>query len=351
MNELLNPVKTVKKVQSSIGRFETLSRTENEKPRPQSGSSEKSIVEIVTSTDDLEAPNLLTESRRPILTEFRQAPTKSVSNHKRHKKHDSTAFLQQSYLHKSAPNTLPDDAREILKSQPDDEDLLAVLQYLQYGIDGQHEFSIRAVNAKAAQITSVLVTVTIPDHWARLSGETLSHDDKQMRSILISCLTSSAGIGALLTQLKRMSVVNNSTTKDLALLEAVKVLSWVLSPSNIISLLLGDVLSLKNNLAQKQALWQEICSLLGGSKVLATVSQAWANTQDMEKENKDSEWLGNGSQYSAWLAHRITFAAIDIKPNVHAESWIMLSQLLRRGMSLGYRGRLAGTFCPMRKID
>jgi hypothetical protein len=338
MEDFLKPVSTVKRAQSNLESFKAHSMTKNQNLQSQNVPSKRLDFEILPSTDDPSTNDLpLKLEASPLIETISTQPT-SISIHKSHKIHDTAAFLQQVYLQKSGPNTLPDDAREILKSQPDDENLLAVLHYLQYGIEGQHDFSIRGANAKAAQIVNVLVTVTLPDHWPRLSLEKLSKEEKQMKNILLSCLTSPAGIGALVAQIRKISIPQTSSSSRLAIKEAVSALSRVLAPTNILSTFLDDVLNLKDKPAQRNALWQELCSLLGGSKVLAIVTQALVKLQETESGNTEDDWLGDGKQYTVWLAHRIASAAIKIQPN-DSESCLMLMQLLKRGMNLGYRGK------------
>src|SRR5271163_2949401 len=118
MNDLLTPISN-RKIQNSIDKFEKLPvKDEN--------------LTAVSSAQNRE------------------------SKHTRHKKQDSTAFLQQIYLQSNtSTNTLPDDARQILKGQPDEEDFLAVLRYLQFGIDGRHDFNIRVSGPKASLIVQV----------------------------------------------------------------------------------------------------------------------------------------------------------------------------------------------------
>lgn len=335
MAKLPSSVTAARKVQNNIERFETLSLSDST-----NGSSNRSLLEIVTADDGLRTPTFNSATEKPPLVEISRPtlpPQPIISSHKRHQKHDSTAFLQQVYLQKSAPSSLPDDAREILRCQPDDEDLIAVLQYLQYGIENQHDFSLRTISPKGAQIIHTLVTVTIPDHWTSVSTGKLSKSKKEIKKILLSCLTSAAGIGALLAQIRKTSVVSNSVNGNQATAEAKSVLAQVLMPLDIVSILLRDTLALKAKPAQCKAVWQEVCSLLGGSKVLATVAHVSANIRVQGSEDHEAEWLADGTRYAAWLANRITSAATTLKPN-DAESPVLLSQLLKRGMSLGYRG-------------
>ena len=113
MDGLLTEIKSVKKVQSNIDKFENLSLEERTKSRSNSTKSKRSIVDITSSngSDAISEPFDLQPSTATSQTSI--SPRHAV---KKHKRHDSTAFLQKSYLVKVTAGSLTDDAREILKA-------------------------------------------------------------------------------------------------------------------------------------------------------------------------------------------------------------------------------------------
>lgn len=253
---------------------------------------------------------------------------------------NSTAFLQQVYLRNdSSTATLPDEAREILKSQPDHEDFLAVLQYLQSGIAAKHDFNIRASGPKASQILIVLVTVTIPDRWAALNTKPVSTEDREAKSMLLSCLTSVAGLGALHMQIKKLAALATltNTGQSVMLKDVIDVLAHVLHPSSLVETMLGDMFKLHPKPAQRHILWQELCSYVAGGKILSAVAQAFPRVE-LANEEKSLEWLADGNQYTVWLAVNISHAAMTAAIDA-SEAWSMLAQLLKRGLSLGHSGK------------
>jgi telomere length regulation protein len=309
MGDLLTPVQTTRKVKSSVERFETLLAKDG--------------------------------ARSPIdVIEVSSTSRTGESKHSRHKKQDSTPFLQQIYLQSDGSSeTLPDDAREILKSQADHEDFFAVLQYLQFGIEGKHDFNIRASGPRASQILNVLVTVTIPDRWASLNTKPVSREDKEVKSMLVSCLTCVAGLGALHAQIKKLTglAISTKTGGSLMLKDAVDVLTHVLYPSSFIETILCDTLNLHPKPAQQYVLWQELSSFVAGGKILSAVAQAFPLAEP--PNGKDSaEWLADGNQYTIWLARNICHAATKIAV-AEGGAWPMLAQLLKRGLSLGHSGK------------
>jgi len=331
MDNFLTPISTVKKVQSNIEKFETLSLREHGPPRSSSNKSKRSIFEITESKEEptptlqahVESSVTLVEARKP----------SNATQAKKHKRHDSTAFLQHSYLQQSGPASLPDDAREILKSQPDRQDLEAVLEYLNYGIEGKHDFNIRIAGPKAAQIINVIATVTIPDQWHNLRAARLSESEAKIKKAILSCLTSIAGIGALLAQMKKLATIQHQVEDDSLLKDTVNVLSHILNKSQTVTNFLQDATRLYASDVQRRLFWQEITSLLAGSKILNTASHTMAG-----KSVGPEIWLSDGTQYSRWLSRNISVAVTRLTTS-EAESWKMLGQVLKRALNLGYRGR------------
>jgi hypothetical protein len=326
MGDLLTPLKTTRKVKSNVETLETLTLN--------NGAQSPIEVIEVSSTSRSGA--------------FQQS---------RHKKQDSTAFLHKLYLQNdSSLDTLPDDAREILKSQPDLQEFLAVLQYLQFGIDGKHDFNIRASRPKQSQILNVLVTVTIPDRWASLNTKPMSKEDQETKSMLLSCLTCVAGLGALYAHIRRLVAlaVSVKTAQSLMLKDAIDVLAQVLHPSSFIASVLHDTLTLHSKTAQQQVIWQELSSFVAGGKILSTVAQALPLAESAEKDKLSVEWLGDGSQYCKWLARNICHAGTKLAVN-EDEAWPMLAQLVKRGIYLGHSGKSTisglgnGTFSMLSK--
>lgn len=335
MDDIFNPIKTTRRVQHNIEKFETLSLRGTPTSRPASTKSKISIADLSFESSDVVSEPF---SFQPSIDSA--ATTLSAqSTHKTHKRHDSTAFLEKSYLNQSSAKTLPDDAQAILKSQPDREDLVAVLQYLQYGVDGKHDFNIRLPGPKAAQIINVLVTVTIPDQWLYLRGHNLAKPDAQLKKLMITPLVSVAGIGALLMQIRRLS--STTPTDEYPILEdAISILAAILERQSVLRPFMSDSNTFFTTDTPRRVFWQEVTSLLAGSKIFTTMAQVFATVPTLSDQIPECTWLGDGSEYSKWLSRNISATAIDLNSGVSTvnESLSMLGQVFKRGLSLGYRG-------------
>ena len=338
MDELFKPIKTTRKVQTNIDKFETLS-LKDAATASGSGStkSKTSIVDLSSEGSDRASDAF---SLRPSHTSSSTSQSFD-SRQSNHKRHDSTAFVQQSYLHKAPPASLPDDAREILKSQPEVGDVAAVLQYLQCGIEGKHDFNIRIPGPNASQIINVLATVTIPDLWQPLQQRRLSMQHAKLKANLLSSMTSVAGLGAILMQVKRIST-SVAGRQPALLADMISVLSSILTGTQILSSFLSDTTVLPLTDAQRVVYWQEVTALLAGGKILSAISQVLATQPDLENLKGTKKWLGDGTEYSKWLGKNISAVALKATmptPGDHRHMK-MVSQVLKRALNLGYRGSL-----------
>ena len=327
MDSLLTPLQTTRKVKGIKDKFENLSLN-----------NENSLTEV--STTKLKR-NGTSPEKKP----------ENASHTRSHKKQDSTAFLQQSYLQQTYPNVpLEDDAREILKWQPDDQDFFAVLQYLQFGIDGKHDFNVCASSAKASQILNVLITFTLPDRWPSINSKHISKHDAQVKQMFLSCLSCVAGISALTVQIKNLSMMKDaSRSASLHLRDTLSVLAAVLSGNGFVYKMLRQIIDFHKKPMQKVVLWQELTALLAGSKVLSSVAEATLDSltallggskelsaaADATLADEEVLWLGKGNQYCAWLAKNIAYASSKSLAT-ETETHKMLATLLKRNMSLGY---------------
>lgn len=334
MDEDFKPVKTIRKVGNNTDKFESLSLKDISASQPAKTASRIKILDIDLDDVDTASESL---SLRPAADSSHNAISAPSSHTQDH--HNSRAFLSKSYLQKTAPNSLPDDALEILKAQPDNQVLAAVLRYLQCGIQGQHGFNVRLPSPKASQIINALVTITIPDHWLRLRPANPSKDDQQLKQSLLACLKSVAGIGALLMQIRQLSATKSDSANPI-LEDAMSILSLILARERVLDDFLSDANSLYKSETQRRVFWQEVTSLLAGSKVFATMAEVLATLRGPDIDKRTTSWLGDGPQYSKWLAVNISAAAISCSTTSHADDqqWKFLGQVLKRGLSLGYRG-------------
>lgn len=333
MPDLLTPLQTINSVKTRIVALEQSGpQTPNRVGNDAQELGDSPLIDIAQ-----DQKSKIVEVQQEPPTRSTSASTENEVSRKGHRRINSTAFLKQTYLAQQPTNDLSSDACEILKSQPGQEDLLAVLQYLQYGIEKKHEFNIRAPSAKASQITNALVNETVVDHWYRLKQVPISQEDKKLKRCLVSCLSSVTGIGVLLAQVKKLAAKTAAGAENALKYDMISVLEQILLPPNIIHEFIQNTLSITEKPSQRQVVWQEFTSLLAGSKLLAVVAQA-SGAGKIDGEGLKLSWLGDGPSYCKWLARSIAHAATTLLVK-ETEAWSMLAQLTRRGFSLGNRGK------------
>lgn len=341
MDLLIKEVKTTKKVQNNIEKFESLTLNES-KSRSQSASSTKSPNLIV----EVEAPSqpvpLLTEiSTRPTRQTHKTVLPEESSNlakqiRPQHERKQSSIYIKQEYLNKgSTKSELADDAREILKCQPGIEDIEAVLTYIQYGIDGQHDFNIKVTGPKSSALLRVLVTTTTPDVWPSFK----TSEDESLKKTLLNAMFCVTGLELLLEQIRtlsRTSLIEKHGVLDTYL----EVLAALLQGTDTVLRFLRDTTHLYQKDVQRRLFWQGVVALIGGSKILVTTA---ALPQSSYGDRGSTGWLTVGAEYSDWLAKNIVIASIGLESQ-NMSDWTDLCQIFRRGLSLGYRGKLYPPF-------
>jgi hypothetical protein len=340
MDELLNlgRGKAIGTVKGNIDKFESLTVSESaEKPRSNSTKSKRSLIEVASSSSNDEQSLRTSFDTAPSVKSKASSATSMTTDPPTNKqrKRESIAFVQKSYLAQNTSkeqDTLPDDAREILKSQPDYEDLLAVLQYLECGIQDKHDFNIHKSGPKAAQIVNAIVTVTIPDHWPVLRIHKLPKRQAELKRLVVLNLRSVAGIGALLMQVR--SLGNIKRADNTVLEDALCVLELVLHGNKFLHTTLRQTRKLCPKEIDRRITWQEVVALMGGSKILSTVAQATSTTGISSSK---LQWLSDGLSYSKWLANNVSVTA-GLLSIEDGEAWTMLALAAKRALNLGYRG-------------
>src|SRR5215471_9467226 len=112
----------------------------------------------------------------------------------------------------------PESILGILKSSPGHSQVVEVLNFLDPSRTSENAFNITVPSPMAAQILHVLISTTIPDHWSSLGLEDdESPSDRGLKSkpkaVLLRCLSSVAGIGAVMIHIRTLLPQPNSSTK------------------------------------------------------------------------------------------------------------------------------------------
>ncbi len=245
--------------------------------------------------------------------------------------------------------TSPDEALKALCSKPDYETLSKALRYLD---PDASDFKIKLPGPKAAQLVNALVANIIPDYWSVLGGGSTPSKSKNAqkqsreRDVLLKCLSSVAGLGAILVQLRSLNVLSRdgadktaNSGLSLHMKDFLSVLAAIIGEDTFLLGIWTDINALIMKPIQRTLLWKEVISLIGSGKLPSISAEANSISKMKSETIEQDSWLANGSRYSVWLARNIVFMASTITLN-HEEGWTALAQLLGRSYSLGYTGKL-----------
>ena len=340
MSTILFDVKNARKVQSNINKFESLNIAHRSAPNDVSKHENKKLIDEVDVVND-EEPPLLTpitttatqkQSLLPAATSQKFNQSLSPASHRRH---DSAVFLEQKYLTEKSVHSLSEDAKEILKSQPSVQDIEAVLVYLQYGIDGQHDFNVKRTEPQTSQLVRVLATTTIPDVWSNIDSDSTISD--KARSHLLEIMFSVTGLEAILEQIRHLIHPSSGLKNGERLQSYLSFLGRLLTPSTSILRFLQDEAHLYTKETQRRLHWQSVVALLAGSKVLNTIAAVPNIVADTNRALIVPDWLTDGTLYNRWIARNIVKTSISLHTSDH-RSWAGLALIFKRSLSLGYKG-------------
>lgn len=255
--------------------------------------------------------------------------------------------LDTSKLLPNAQISSAGDALQKLRSKPDLDTLREILRWLDPKRARSHGFNIRDSGVEASQLIQVLVNSTIPDFWATLTrpqaGSDLSRPERY-RDILLRCLRSVIGLGAIIARLREFFIhggVGTLHSGQLASLQHVSelldILGLLLHGDNSLQILWRDLHDLYADTIKIDVCWKEITMLFGGGRLLSTAAQALLKVEESSLNESHSSWIGNGALYSHWLGRNIfTMAARSQVGDVFASK--AAAQLLGKVLSLGYTG-------------
>lgn len=330
MDDLLKPVKTVRNVKSNVEKFETLS-LRDQQSKNDLISTKKTSSDSNGSNSPLDVLSKSAEQEGPGAADDHVTKDVVQSVDRRNSERDSLQRIDGSIFS-------PEQALEILKQQPTEKSFAAVMRYLEDGIHKKHNFSLHIPSAPAAQILNVLVANTIPDRWDILNSNTASRANKSIRKSLLLCMSSVAGIGALVTRIRSLlespQISKARSSQHIIFKDIVSFFRNVVVQKTFVKDLQHRTQSSVGKPGQAQALWTEATSLLAGSKILNVFLEASAMP---ELKDQIPSWLQDPKEYCGWLGVNVAYAVISLAP-VTEEAWKMLANLLKRALSLSHKG-------------
>jgi telomere length regulation protein len=226
-----------------------------------------------------------------------------------------------------------DGALEALRNAPSSSQLKKVLNFL-LGARGKTQ------DAKAAQITNVLIAETLPSWWEQLQGdgELLS-----LKSSLTDYLCEVTALSLLVSRLKILTALFRSLSQagdGASIATQLKTLLEVLEAT------IGSDDTIRNvhrkcTLAAtipRQTLWRESISLISSGRLVSTVAEA-EDALRSRVDSRKTSWMGRGNEYCKWLARNVAAALVNVGDDDRI-AHSALAALTGKALTIGYQGIL-----------
>jgi len=224
----------------------------------------------------------------------------------------------------------PEDALQLLRSEPDTDSLLSILKRVSSSDGLQVGFSIHSPTPVGAQITNTIVSSIVPTFWSAL--------EEQDRAWITAAVFNVTGINSLIARIQLLiSQTKDSKTQDNlpALRDVFDVANSLLKGDDRISMMwTGLWRSTPDNIKRNLA-WKECCGLLASGRVANVLAEAEDILCSNGGEHAVKSPMANAQQYAAWLGSNIA-QSLDLEDQeAREERQSAVSILLARALSLG----------------
>ncbi|KAJ4271719.1 telomere binding protein [Fusarium torreyae] len=237
-----------------------------------------------------------------------------------------------------------DEAIDALKSQPDYDSLVAVLQFLSSNKPASDGFLFSAPSPKSASIVHLLVSEIAPNYWALLIEGAVDGDSQQHTApfpkdaeLFLSCLRSLTGLNAIITQIRALiqeSRLGGKEEKrtDLSLSTGIllSLLAAILGSDGSIPALWSTSTKGISNATLQRVQSQKLGSIITNGQIVSTSAEALEIIGD-DRARAETQWVADGLQYSKWLGNSLVSWVLS-SPQVDA--MIFSSELFQKSLSL-----------------
>ena len=241
-----------------------------------------------------------------------------------------------------------DHATEILRNKPGFEQLVQVLQFLDWEASNCYAFDIRIPSSQAAQIVTVLIGDTLPTYWSflneeshhRISKKSFEHPKERKR--MLQCLRTLPGLGAILARIKILNDVSKRGRKEALsvrddLLLLLEILAATVEAKSFIRDIWNGLTTSIQDPTKQLSFWKEFTSLVASGRLLSVAAEAVSLLNDTDNIVGSQFWFSDGGDYSSWLGRQITTVVLSFSPGIE-DDWKAAGLFFGRSLSLGYQG-------------
>ncbi|KAI1916144.1 telomere binding protein [Ophidiomyces ophidiicola] len=237
----------------------------------------------------------------------------------------------------------PEEALRVLTSEPSEIQFLSALNFLDPTQVSKNRFDITVPEPPTVSIVNSLVSLAINHRWAAIEKEykssTKSRRARTAKAVVLRCLTSVGGIGALIANLRtlldQLSGLREGekASRHIVLRDNLSALSNVLHTPGLLFRIYQQIARV-DHLAKRQLAWSQLMVFLASSRVLSTAAETLDAINDLDSLSS-IRWIGDGKTYASWLGHSIVSMALSLD-NSDTEAWRSLGKFTQRASSLGY---------------
>ncbi|CZR34499.1 hypothetical protein FPRO06_00785 [Fusarium proliferatum] len=210
-----------------------------------------------------------------------------------------------------------DEIIDALKSQPDYDTLISILNFLNNLKSASSNFSFSTPSPKSASIIHLLVSEIASNYWTLLLEGDIEDDTKgktelpRDADLFLGCLRSLTGLNAVITQLRVLIQESRLGGKeerraDLSINTGIllSILSSILGSAQSISTIWSTSIKGISSVALQRVQCQKLVSILSNSQIVSIAAEA-LEVMGRDKVDDGVHWIADGLKYSTWMGNAI----------------------------------------------
>ncbi|KAF5541587.1 DNA replication checkpoint tel2 [Fusarium mexicanum] len=210
-----------------------------------------------------------------------------------------------------------DEIIDALKSQPDYDTLISILDFLSNPKSASGNFSFSTPSPKTASIVHLLVSEIASNYWTLLLEGNTEDDTKSKTELprdadlFLGCLRSLTGLNAVITQLRVLiqeSRLGGKEEKrvDLSINTGIllSILSSIVGSAQSISTIWSSSTRGISSAALQRVQCQKLASILSNGQIVSVAAEA-LDVMGRDQVNDRVHWIADGLKYSRWAGNAI----------------------------------------------
>jgi telomere length regulation protein len=224
----------------------------------------------------------------------------------------------------------PEDALQLLRSEPDTDSLLSTLKRLSSVSGLQVDFDIHSPSPMGAQIVNAIVSSIVPTFWSAL--------EEQDRALITAALRNVAGINSVIARIQLLiSQTKNFKAQDHlpALRDVFDVANSLFKGDDRVSTLWTGLRRSTQDKMKRDLAWKECSSLLGSGKVSNVLAEAEDVLRSNGGDHAPKSTIANAHHYATWLGSNIAQSLELEDQDSREDTRSAVAVLFARALSLG----------------